>query len=51
MGAALVARLDAVVAIGPTTAAALTAEGIRHVVSPRADFAEAARCLEALRKT
>lgn len=42
--------LKAVVAIGPATSSALTAAGVRHDVSPRADFIAAARCLAALRK-
>lgn len=51
LGAGALNALRAVVAIGPTTAASLAAAGVRHVVSPRADFLEAARCLAALRKT
>ena len=51
LGAGPLNALHAVVAIGPTTSVSLTAAGVRHHVSPRADFCEAARCLAALRKT
>lgn len=37
--------LTAIVAIGPATSAALTAAGVRHDVSPRADLVEAARVI------
>ena len=37
--------LRTIVAIGPTTSAALTAAGVPHDVSPRADFVEAARMI------
>ena len=37
--------LRVIVAIGPTTSAALTAAGIAHHVSPRADLVEAARVI------
>lgn len=37
--------LTAIVAIGPATSAALTAAGVRHDVSPRADLVEAARMI------
>lgn len=51
IGASQLSALEAVIAIGPTTSASLTASGVRHHVSPRADFLEVARCLAALRKT
>lgn len=38
-------RLTAIVAIGPATSAALTAAGVPHDVSPRADLIEAARMI------
>jgi uroporphyrinogen-III synthase len=41
-------RLAAVVAIGPTTAAALAELGIPALVPPRAGFSDAARCLAAV---
>ncbi len=42
-------RLRAIVAVGPTTAAAIAAHGLDAVVAARADFSDAARCLEAVR--
>lgn len=51
IGPGALGALKAIVAIGPTTAAALTTAGVRHSVSPRADFVEAVRCLAALRAT
>ncbi len=51
IGASGLSALEAVIAIGPTTSASLTAAGVRHHVSARADFLEAAQCLAALRKT
>ena len=38
VGAASVRRLEPVIAIGPTTAMALVAQGVAAVVPPRADF-------------
>ena len=49
LGLGPLAALNAVVAIGATTSAALTAMSLPHHVSPRADFGEAARLLAALR--
>jgi uroporphyrinogen-III synthase len=45
VGAAALDRLAAVVAIGPTTAAALREAGVRNLVSPRADWGAVARLL------
>lgn len=49
VGAATLARLSAVVAIGRTTARALDALGVRSVTPPRADFTLVARTLADLR--
>lgn len=51
VGADALAALRAIVAIGPTTAAALTAAGLPCRQAPRADFREAARTLATLRDT
>jgi len=48
LGAEGLSRLAAVVAIGPTTSAALAAEGVPHHVSPRADFETVAHLLRTL---
>ena len=49
IGAAALERLRAVVAIGPTTSAALRALAVTHTVSPRADAESVARHLAAIR--
>jgi uroporphyrinogen-III synthase len=48
LGADGLAALAAIVAIGPTTSAALAAEGVPHHVSPRADFETVAQLLRTL---
>jgi uroporphyrinogen-III synthase len=49
VGRDALAALEAVVAIGPTTAAALETHGIAAALSPAADFTVAARHLAGLR--
>lgn len=51
VGIDALARLSAIVAIGPTTAAALAAAGVPCQQAARADFREAARTLARLRDT
>lgn len=41
--------LRAIVAVGPTTAATITAHGLNASVAARADFSDAAQCLAAVR--
>ena len=48
VGSSSLCALKVVVAIGAATSAALTAAGVPHGVSPRADFGEAARLLAKL---
>ena len=45
LGVDVLRALTTIVAIGPTTSAALAAAGVPHDVSPRADFVEAARMI------
>ncbi len=49
LGVTAFAGLRAVVAIGETTARALTTAGVAHVVADQADFRATARALNALR--
>jgi uroporphyrinogen-III synthase len=50
IGIASLEKLHAVVAIGPTTSAALTALNVIHTTSPRADAESVARHLAAIRE-